>query len=220
MAVLFGYPTPLDGKSAYDLAVDAGFVGTLTQWLDSLKGLKGDPGPIGPSSSMPRGTILCGQFNLTKFAGNGLGNSSTEYFNWALADGRNNTIDMRGFTPAGGMNYGSGTLDPTVDPAVHSDPSYLKNMYTKDGSFKWKLSVNEMPKHQHVLTQQPHTHNVPLKSRPSAGSNVGTYGNSGNNMFLQSDEASIDIKMLDTGGSEAHNNIQPTKYFPFIQKIA
>lgn len=27
-----------DGKSAYDLAVENGFVGTVTEWLDSLKG--------------------------------------------------------------------------------------------------------------------------------------------------------------------------------------
>lgn len=32
----------LDGKSAYQLAVDAGFDGTETQWLESLKGAPGD----------------------------------------------------------------------------------------------------------------------------------------------------------------------------------
>ncbi len=36
-----------DGKSAYQLALDNGFVGTLTQWLLSLKG---DAGPAGPPS--------------------------------------------------------------------------------------------------------------------------------------------------------------------------
>lgn len=33
-----------DGMSAYDLAIRAGFKGTLQQWLDSLKGSTGDPG--------------------------------------------------------------------------------------------------------------------------------------------------------------------------------
>ena len=37
-----------DGESAYQVAVDNGFVGTETQWLASLKGTKGDPGPAGP----------------------------------------------------------------------------------------------------------------------------------------------------------------------------
>lgn len=33
-----------DGKSAYELAVAAGYTGTQQQWLDSLKGVKGDTG--------------------------------------------------------------------------------------------------------------------------------------------------------------------------------
>lgn len=36
-----------DGKSAYELAVEAGFVGTLAQWLASLRGEKGDKGDKG-----------------------------------------------------------------------------------------------------------------------------------------------------------------------------
>ena len=33
-----------DGKSAYEIAVDNGFVGTEDQWLDSLKGERGEKG--------------------------------------------------------------------------------------------------------------------------------------------------------------------------------
>ena len=46
-------PEPEDGKSAYDIAVDNGFVGSETKWLESLhgadgeKGDKGDPGQQG-----------------------------------------------------------------------------------------------------------------------------------------------------------------------------
>ena len=36
------------GKSAYQHAVDNGFVGTEQEWLASLKGLKGDTGEVGP----------------------------------------------------------------------------------------------------------------------------------------------------------------------------
>lgn len=36
-----------NGKSAYQLAVDNGFVGTVTEWLASLKGEKGDSGTGG-----------------------------------------------------------------------------------------------------------------------------------------------------------------------------
>ena len=36
-----------NGKSAYEIAVAHGFSGTEQEWLDSLKGLQGDPGPKG-----------------------------------------------------------------------------------------------------------------------------------------------------------------------------
>lgn len=39
--------TTTAGKSAYQLAVDNGFVGTQQQWLDSLKGAPGQPGASG-----------------------------------------------------------------------------------------------------------------------------------------------------------------------------
>ena len=37
-----------DGKSAYQIAVDNGYVGTESEWLASLKGVKGDTGEQGP----------------------------------------------------------------------------------------------------------------------------------------------------------------------------
>lgn len=40
-------PAGPPGKSAYQLALDAGFSGSLTQWLASLKGAKGDKGDKG-----------------------------------------------------------------------------------------------------------------------------------------------------------------------------
>ena len=40
-----------DGKSAYEIAVDNGFVGTESEWLESLKGPQGEPGPQGPAGT-------------------------------------------------------------------------------------------------------------------------------------------------------------------------
>lgn len=37
-----------DGKSAYEIAVENGFPGTETQWLESLRGEQGPAGPQGP----------------------------------------------------------------------------------------------------------------------------------------------------------------------------
>ena len=48
-----------DGKSAYEVAVDNGFEGSEQEWLESLKGEKGDPGQQGPQGEKgdigPRG---------------------------------------------------------------------------------------------------------------------------------------------------------------------
>ena len=40
-----------DGKSAYEIAVDNGYVGSQTQWLASLKGDKGDKGDVGATGA-------------------------------------------------------------------------------------------------------------------------------------------------------------------------
>lgn len=40
-----------DGKSAYEIAVDNGFVGDEVAWLLSLKGVQGDPGTPGKDAT-------------------------------------------------------------------------------------------------------------------------------------------------------------------------
>lgn len=46
-----------DGKSAYEIAVENGFVGNETAWLASLKGEQGEQGPQGPTGPQgPAGT--------------------------------------------------------------------------------------------------------------------------------------------------------------------
>lgn len=45
----------LEGKSAYQLALDAGFVGTLEEWLASLKGEQGVSGVYTGTDTPPDG---------------------------------------------------------------------------------------------------------------------------------------------------------------------
>lgn len=51
-----GGGTGADGKSAYEIAVDNGFVGDETEWLASLKGAKGDSGTPGTPGTNGFGT--------------------------------------------------------------------------------------------------------------------------------------------------------------------
>lgn len=46
----------IDGKSAYELAVENGFKGDLNEWLESLKGIQGEQGPKGDKGNVgPQG---------------------------------------------------------------------------------------------------------------------------------------------------------------------
>lgn len=63
-----------DGKSAYQIAVDNGFVGTESEWLLSLKGEKGDPGTGGLTPSEPATPVTNwwanGATDIAQVAGN------------------------------------------------------------------------------------------------------------------------------------------------------
>jgi hypothetical protein len=63
-----------DGKSAYEIAVENGFVGTEAQWLVSLQG---EPGPQGPAGQDGTGgeAGLSSIVNLTEFSGQPAGGS-------------------------------------------------------------------------------------------------------------------------------------------------
>lgn len=55
----------IDGKSAYELAVDNGYSGTIQQWLDSLKGQDGTNGTNGitPHIDQTTGNWFIGETN-------------------------------------------------------------------------------------------------------------------------------------------------------------
>ncbi len=64
-----------EGLSAYEIAVEEGFVGTVEQWLDSLEGATGPEGPQGPQGEPGEGT------------GDVIGPASSTDSNVALFDG-------------------------------------------------------------------------------------------------------------------------------------
>ena len=62
-----------DGKSAYDIAVDNGFVGTETEWLESLKGQDGQDGIVmdAPSDGKLYGRMNANWVEVTGSGGGG-----------------------------------------------------------------------------------------------------------------------------------------------------
>lgn len=69
------------GKSAYELAVEDGFVGTEQDWLDSLKGEDGKDGPQGPQGPEgqqgPEGPSGTSQYVYIRYSTNANGNPFT-----------------------------------------------------------------------------------------------------------------------------------------------
>ena len=69
-----------DGKSAYEIAVDNGFVGTETEWLESLKGQDGQDGRDGIVMDAPSDGKLYGRMNANwvEVTGSGGGGGITD----------------------------------------------------------------------------------------------------------------------------------------------
>lgn len=113
------YISSKDGKSAYEIAVDEGFDGTETEWLESLKGEKGEKGDIGEQG--PKGdkgdTGPKGADGYTPVKG-------TDY--WTTADKQEIIDELK--TDEGGnyTNILPTALDATGN-AVYNDIGYKDN---------------------------------------------------------------------------------------------
>lgn len=93
-----------DGKSAYEIALDNGFVGTEAQWLLSLKGDDGTPGTNGTNGKTAYQSALDGGFTGTELE-----------FNEALAEVENKQASLISGTNIKTINsntiLGSGNID-------------------------------------------------------------------------------------------------------------
>ena len=83
-----------DGKSAYQLAQEAGFTGSVTDWLASLKGPKGDQGDVGATGPQ-------GQQGIQGIPG--LSGSSSGVSAVKLCAGDNATYPEYGFVIGGSL---------------------------------------------------------------------------------------------------------------------
>ncbi|MFJ7665605.1 hypothetical protein ACIQXI_00770 [Lysinibacillus sp. NPDC097195] len=83
------------GKSAYDLAVENGFIGTMEEWIESLKGIQGPQGPVGPPGPPADLTEInqqVGEFK-TAFAEHTSGIATTEKPGHIKPDGETILVD-------------------------------------------------------------------------------------------------------------------------------
>ena len=165
------------------------------------------------SGFVPKGTLLCGNYNLNDFDNNGLGITGLDFCGWALADGRNGTLDMRGFVPVGATNYGNGALNPIVDATVNSDADYNIVLGQVKGKVKESLVATQLPPHTHGY----YTTTIPLPQTGGTDCYVGVSGTSSSCLV------SIPQTVLNTSVNLTTNapvdKRQPSKGVIWIQKI-
>src|ERR1035437_6634273 len=110
--------TGIDGKSDYQLAVDSGYVGTLAQWLLSLKGTNGISPTIGANGNWFIGTTDTG-IKATGVNGRGISSiartfgsgaaGSTDTYTITFTDNSSTAFTVvngtNGYTPQKGVDY-------------------------------------------------------------------------------------------------------------------
>lgn len=159
--------------------------------------------------------------SITGFDSTGAGIIGTEWEDIYLCNGDNGTPDHRGRVGVGATSTpGVIAMDSAVDPVVPGNPAYTLSD-TAHGANTITLDVTQIPSHNHVLTQNPHTHDILVDSSgtdlpngspvyPVMNSSNGDGGSATTNPIgLTSSAEDADISLASTGGGLSHNNYQP-----------
>ena len=154
--------------------------------------------------------------DLANFDNTGKGLASGGMTNMFLCNGLNGTPDLRGLTLVGAVrNVPGGSLNPIVDPSNPDNPNWALGDIA--GEAKHLTTITEMPSHIHALTDPGHVHNLTFKNGIPVGINgstavpsLGMNPISPISIVGAVSSAQTGITCQATGGSQKHNNIQPS----------
>jgi microcystin-dependent protein len=140
-------------------------------------------------------------------------NSSTPPFGWAICDGTNNTPDLRGRFILG-QNRDQPEVSPTaadggkpkLNQNVRVGYDLAGNINTTGGEVYHKLTINEMPSHNHKLTSIVNSPGT-FPALPIALNN-----------FNVSQVTNPDIA-TQSGGDTKHNILPPYYVLTYIMKL-
>lgn len=143
------------------------------------------------------GDIIIKVLNSGLFGSDGKGTG--KYAKWAIADGRNGTVDMRGYVMAQRT-----WLQPGESFNNNNLHHGLENVGDTYGSSIHQLNTNEIPEHDHDY-----------KTAIGLALNKELESGGLHDVLTNQD----DLKTDKTGGNQPHNNMQPTMAVLVIQKI-
>lgn len=178
----------------------------------------------------PVGTIVpMAPVGLANFDSSGLGKTGTDACGWAIADGRNGTVNMVGLFPVG-------TTDMIGTPPISGKT--LPNM-TTGGEYNHLLTGVESGSapHTHTVNDPGHSHIIAVNLDSASGANNSNYMKFDSTSFSNTLDGDLDagnihakirknvtgITINSGGGSNAsttHNNTPPYRALYFIQRIA
>ena len=232
--------------AALALDVDTNYVkladlNTLIQaYLDSISGSTSFYTKMVPYTVVE----YYGDLNNYPTVADGFGPTGIGFGAWEkvyLCNGQNGTPDKRGRVPVGVTNgMGGGAFDPEVDPATPGNPTYT--IYDTNGNNTVALTSSQIPAHTHPatasITDPGHEHDIwGITGGDTSDNNntvrfAGGDKNQGETGFyftnteacqsattgLNSSNVAITVNN-NTGGGNAHNNIQPVLACYYIMYI-
>jgi microcystin-dependent protein len=155
--------------------------------------------------------------SLANFDNTGKGLASAGMTNMYLCNGLNGTPDLRGRGVIGAVrNVPGGALDSAVDPSNPANAYANVNYDLNDtaGENFHLLTIPETPSHSHGVNDSGHAHIQTEYQAINSGGNV-PVGFSGVGPEVSGSystkTSTTGITLSSTGGSNAHNNIQPSK---------
>jgi microcystin-dependent protein len=188
------------------------------------KGMKKTTAPSGLTSyyftglSIPFGaTFYFGPLNV--FDNSGLGIAGTYAEGWAICNGNNGMMDMRGFVPVGAIQGIPGpTLDSLVDPSANGDNSMNYAVGSKGGVAKVSLTGDQNGPHTHTTQPNTHSHGYTEPAKQSNSDKGGT-ADFVATQFGTTDSATINVVVNASGLGAPHENRMPYKAGVWVARV-
>lgn len=162
---------------------------------------------------IPPGGYIWGEFDISKFDSTGMGTDI--YCGYALANGRNGTIDMRHRVPS---------MSSKIQGVTRSFTS-LTDIGAVQGADQIKLLASQLPDHEHNIEQTPHSHGYDYQGgSKQVGKNAGSGEQAGAAISLtgntNSVNANIDVKGVKGTVGNFIDIRQSTVYQVWIKRVS